>query len=94
MKFEEKLQEIFQSIELTDKGIIDLVNRRANLMTQLSAIRSNGSMSLNKPLDEEKVLARLVDQNLGPLSQGAVVRLFREILQLSQPQQERLHLDS
>ena len=66
----------------TDGEILELVNRRVELVREIRAHKEANGLPFLDPGQEERLLARLRGANPGPLSDEGVERLFREILDL------------
>jgi chorismate mutase len=66
----------------TDAEILELVNRRLELVREIRAHKKARGVPFLDPGQEERLLARLRELNGGPLSAEGVDRLFREILDL------------
>jgi chorismate mutase len=65
-----------------DREILGLVNRRIEVVREIRAHKRALGLPFLDPGQEERLLARLRDENDGPLSTEGVERLFREILDL------------
>jgi chorismate mutase len=65
-----------------DREILGLVNRRLEVVRAIRAHKRALGLPFLDPGQEERLLARLRDENGGPLSAEGVERLFREILDL------------
>jgi len=65
-----------------DAEILELVNRRLELVREIRAHKEAHGVPFLDPGQEERLLARLRELNGGPLSAEGVDRLFREILDL------------
>lgn len=74
----EKLKQLREQIDRLDDEMLILANRRAALAQQVGHLKENGVVL--RPEREAQVLQRLQEQNSGPLSNAAVVRLFTEII--------------
>src|SRR2546425_13021590 len=69
-------------IAATDRRILELVNRRLELVREIRAHKDAHGVAFVDPGQEERLLARLRELNGGPLSAVGVERLFGEILAL------------
>ena len=65
-----------------DAEILELVNRRLELVREIRAHKEANGIAFLDPDQEARLLARLRELNRGPLSADGVDRLFREILAL------------
>jgi chorismate mutase len=84
-----ELQRLRDRTAATDAEILELVNRRLELVREIRAHKEAGGVPFLDPGQEERLLARLRDLNGGPLSAEGVDRLFREILDLVKQELER-----
>ncbi|MGB9094138.1 MAG: prephenate dehydratase [Gallionella sp.] len=74
----EKFKQLREQIDQLDDELLKLANRRAALAQQIGHLKEDGVIL--RPEREAQVLLRLQQQNSGPLSNAAVVRLFTEII--------------
>ena len=74
----EKFKQLREQIDQLDDELLKLANRRAALAQQIGLLKEDGVIL--RPEREAQVLLRLQQQNSGPLSNAAVVRLFTEII--------------
>jgi chorismate mutase/prephenate dehydratase len=65
-----------------DRRVLDLVNRRLELVAEIKAHKEANGISFVDPEQEARLLAGLRAANPGPLSADGVERLFRSILDL------------
>jgi chorismate mutase/prephenate dehydratase len=84
-----ELQQLRDRTAATDAEILELVNRRIELVREIRALKEANGMEFLDPAQEERLLARLRELNRGPLSGDGVDRLFREILDLVKDELER-----
>ncbi|HEY3356417.1 MAG TPA: bifunctional 3-deoxy-7-phosphoheptulonate synthase/chorismate mutase [Polyangia bacterium] len=75
-------------IEAINFSLLDLLSRRARLVTEIHAIKSARNIPLFVPAREEQMLERLVARNEGPFSDAAIRGLFKEIFRASLDLQE------
>ena len=83
------LEQLRARTAATDAEILELVNRRLELVHEIRAYKDDRGMPFLDPSQEERLLARLRELNGGPLSDEGVDRLFREILDLVKRELER-----
>jgi chorismate mutase / prephenate dehydratase len=83
------LQRLRDRTAATDAEILELVNRRLELVREIRAHKQAQGVPFLDPGQEERLLARLRELNGGPLSAEGVDRLFREILDLVKQELER-----
>ena len=76
------LERLREQIAAADREILELVNRRLELVREIRAHKKSHGVAFLDPGQEERLLARLRELNGGPLSADGVERLFRELLDL------------
>jgi chorismate mutase len=76
------LERLRAQVAALDREILDLVNRRLELVREIRAHKDAHGAAFVDPGQEERLLARLRGLNGGPLSADGVERLFRELLDL------------
>lgn len=79
---EYELEKLRQQTAATDAEILELVNRRLDLVREIRAHKEANDIPFLDPDQETRLLSRLRELNRGPLSADGVDRLFREILDL------------
>jgi len=77
-----ELDALREQIATTDAKILELVNRRLQLVGEIRTVKAAHWVTFADPEQEQRLLARLHELNGGPLSADGVERLFREILAL------------
>jgi chorismate mutase len=77
-----ELDRLRAEVAAADREILALVNRRLGLVREIRAHKQAHGLAFLDPGQEERLLARLRDENGGPLSAEGVERLFRAILDL------------
>jgi chorismate mutase/prephenate dehydratase len=84
-----ELEKLRQQTAATDAEILELVNRRLELVREIRAHKAANDIPFLDPDQEARLIARLRELNRGPLSAEGVDRLFREILALIKDELER-----
>jgi chorismate mutase/prephenate dehydratase len=84
-----ELERLREEIAATDAELLELVNRRVELVRDIRAHKEAQGVAFVDPGQEERLLARLRELNSGPLSDDGVERLFREVLALVKRELER-----
>ena len=74
------LDKLRRQIDRIDSRLLGLLNRRAELARRIGAVKKKHGLPIFDGKRERAVLERLLDSNAGPLPQGAVRRIFQEIL--------------
>jgi len=77
------LERLRAQVATADREILELVNRRLELVHEIRAHKDTNRIAFVDPGQEERLLQRLQEANGGPLSPDGVERLFREILALA-----------
>jgi len=77
-----ELERLREEVADGDREILELVNRRLELVREIRARKEADGVPFLDPGQEERLLTRLRELNGGPLSAEGVDRLFREILDL------------
>jgi len=91
---ENALAEIRQRIDRLDQQIQALISERAELAGAVRKAKGNlgtGS-AYYRPDREAQVLRKVIERNDGPLSDAAMLRLFREIMSACLAQQEPMRI--
>jgi chorismate mutase/prephenate dehydratase len=83
------LDRLREQVAATDRQILELVNRRLELVSEIRSHKQAHGVAFLDPNQEERLLARLRELNGGPLSADGVERLFREVLDLVKRELER-----
>ena len=88
------LGKIRQEIDGLDENIQELISERARLAFRVrqSKGQHNNAVDYYRPEREAQILRRVLERNEGPLSDGEMVRLFREIMSACLAQQEPLKI--
>lgn len=68
------------AIDVLDGQLLNLLNTRAKLATELGKVKHEAGIGIVDPERERQVLARLRQTNKGPLDEGAVTRIFESII--------------
>lgn len=77
------LKPLRDQIDSIDMELLQLVNQRATLAQKIGEIkRTNDSLVVYRPEREAQVLTRVQKENLGPLSNASIQRLFIEIMSI------------
>lgn len=74
------LPELRIQIDALDAQLLELLNRRAGLATEVGEIKKLEGSPAYRPEREAAVIQRLQDTNPGPLPQAGVAHIWREIM--------------
>lgn len=85
----DRFDEIRRAIDLTDRGIVELVNERLRLVAELWEIKRERGLGRVDEGREAALRAALADANTGPLSAEGLDRLVTELLAITKREMER-----
>ena len=89
------LDELRLAIDQIDLRILALFNERAHIVSGIGDIKKQMTMPIYEPKREEEVFRNVIGGNRGPLSEGAVRRLFERIIdEMRTLQRERMARDT
>jgi chorismate mutase / prephenate dehydratase len=74
------LAELRQQIDALDEQIVELLNRRAQVVVQVGKIKNAGGAPIYSPDREKAVLERIRTANQGPLPDKTLVAIYRELM--------------
>ena len=74
------LDDIRHQIDSIDQELLDLLNRRADLVHEVGALKKRDGLQIYAPEREEALLLRLISMNRGRLPEKSVRAIFREIM--------------
>ncbi|MFN8186463.1 MAG: chorismate mutase [Gaiellales bacterium] len=77
------VRELRALISRADREILEAANRRLELVLRLHRHKATQGYPMVDPAREEALLAALVEQNAGPLSDDGVRELFRKLVEIS-----------
>jgi len=77
------LKTLRKQINRLDKGIINLLNKRAEIILKVGHIKVRSGKGVYSPDREADVLKRCALLNRGPLTKGAVQAIYKEIMSAS-----------
>ncbi len=78
-----KLQELRRQIDALDDQILDLLNRRAEVVIEVGTAKQQSRGEYYVPSREKAIYERLMARNPGPFSDEGIRRVFREIISAS-----------
>jgi 3-deoxy-7-phosphoheptulonate synthase/chorismate mutase len=84
-----RLQELRSQIDDINLQILALLNARARVVTEISAVQTELGTGFYDPSREGQMLTQLESANEGPFSNETIKALFREIFRASLAMQER-----
>ena len=74
------LDDIRRQIDTIDKELLDLLNRRADLVHEVGVVKKRDGLQIYAPEREEALLRRLISMNQGRLSETSIRAIYREIM--------------
>jgi chorismate mutase / prephenate dehydratase len=74
------LPELRSQIDLVDKELLTLLNRRAALANEVGELKRSEGSSVYRPEREAQVIAGLQNNNSGPLKNSSVAMIWREVM--------------
>jgi chorismate mutase len=77
------IRRLREQIAERDRAILDAVNARLKLVTELKRHKETQGIDFVDPEQEERLLQELERANAGPLSPEGLRRLWKEILALT-----------
>lgn len=69
-----------EDIDKVDAELLRLLNQRAELVLKVGELKKANNLAVVHTAREKVLLAKLCEQNSGPLPQGMVVQLFQQII--------------
>ncbi|MFA6032724.1 MAG: bifunctional 3-deoxy-7-phosphoheptulonate synthase/chorismate mutase [Myxococcota bacterium] len=80
---EGSLKDLRTELEGINMSILDLLNRRAQVVIDVQKVKESGGLPIFIPEREQKMLADIVASSQGPFSDDTIRHLFREIFRAS-----------
>ena len=77
---ERAMKRLRENIDQVDSVLVKLLNQRAQWALDIGEVKKSANLPIYQPDREKAVLARVQQQNRGPLGQAAVQRLFERII--------------
>ena len=74
------IDDIRSEIDRLDSELLRIFNERASLALKIGEIKKGLSLPVYDPGREKKIFQRMKDDNLGPLDDQAIVRLFERVI--------------
>lgn len=74
------LNDLRAQVDKIDQQILDLINGRAKLCVQIGQLKAAEGAPIFSPEREDEILAKVTLSNKGPLHEGAVRAVFRELM--------------
>jgi len=78
--FDDALGELREGIDSVDNQLVRLLSERAHLAKRVGELKSRYDKEAYVPEREHRLLNRLMDSNPGPLPNGALKQIYKEII--------------
>jgi len=78
--FKDKLKKYREEIDKIDKGLVDLLNKRAEMVLEIKKLKEKHDLPLYDAKREETLMNNIVNYNKGPLYNDNIVQIFESIL--------------
>jgi chorismate mutase len=75
-----KLEEYRMLIDDVDRRIVALLNERTGVVENIGLVKRAAQLPIYEPRREEQVFANITAANQGPLTEGAVRRIFERVI--------------
>ena len=69
-----------EEIDRLDSKLLRIFNERASLALKIGEIKKGLTLPVYDPGREKKIFQRMKDENLGPLDDQAIIRLFERVI--------------
>ncbi len=80
---EEALSALRKKLADCDRSLVEVLNERADLSIRIGRVKTKSKLAVYDPVQERMVLDRLQQASRGPLSDGQLAAIFREVLSVS-----------
>ena len=81
-------------IDSLDRDLLRLLNRRAELAKEVLALKRTAGLPVCDPRRELEVLARVKENNPGPLDSRAIETIFRQVIYETRRSEERAQMSA
>ena len=89
---EARLAALREKIDATDAGIVELLNRRAQLACEVGEVKREVDAPVFRPEREAQVIARLRGLGKGPLGGAAIEAVYREVISACRELERRMRV--
>src|SRR5690625_4371849 len=83
-----RMEQLREQLDTLNLDILNLINRRAEIVQQIGEIKSKQSTRRFDPVRERDMLNYIVDHNDGPFTNATIEHIFKEIFKASLDIQE------
>ncbi len=78
--FKKKLEDYRDKIDKIDKGLVELLNERAEVVMKIKKLKEKQDVPLYDAKREEDLINNIVKYNKGPLYNDNIIQIFESIL--------------
>ncbi len=79
---DEVVNEIREEIAAADRALVEVINRRVALVQRMKARKEEIGAGWVDPAREQRMLDYVASLNQGPVSQGGLAELYRQVVAL------------
>jgi len=79
---EDELKSLQRRVYSIDSKILELLNARVELVQRIMTLRGKSDQPLHSSIRGDEVIARVIEENKGPIYDEAVEEIFKKILAL------------
>ncbi len=79
---DEVVDEIREEIAAVDRALVEVINRRVALVQRMKARKEEIGAGWVDPAREQRMLDYVASLNQGPVSQGGLAELYRQVVAL------------
>ncbi|MEO0562445.1 MAG: bifunctional 3-deoxy-7-phosphoheptulonate synthase/chorismate mutase, partial [Chloroflexota bacterium] len=91
MSSDNRLQELRAEIDVINMQLLELLNKRASIASEIGKVQSEIGTNFYDPVREGQMLERLQQANEGPFSNSTISNLFREVFRATLEMEEKEH---
>jgi chorismate mutase / prephenate dehydratase len=87
-----KLADLRRQIDAIDASILASLNQRAQLAIAVGELKHQTGAPVYRPEREAQVLVKLAERNQGPLPNGAITAIYREVISACRELERRMRI--
>ncbi len=87
---DDKLKPLREQIDAIDAQLLALLNQRARVAQEVGHVKAETNAPVFRPEREAQVLARIADNNPGPLASSDLQAIFREVMSACRALEKRV----
>jgi len=77
--YKEKLKKYRMDIDKVDRGLVELLNKRAEIVMKIKRMKEKHNIPLYDARREEDLINNIVKYNKGPLYNDNIIQIFESI---------------